>query len=180
MEALMDPYVMIATKAIDKYVKTSRKLFLEEVEEGLDQDTLYDLIESRAGAFVSIHRHGDLRGCIGTIGATADNLFEEVVHSAISACSSDPRFYPVREEELAELEIKVDRLYPPEPIESLDELDVVKYGVIVEKDYRRGLLLPNLEGVDTVEYQVAIAMKKAGIDDYAGVKMFRFEVERQE
>jgi len=176
----MDDYVMVATATIDKYVKTSRKLMLEEVEDQLSEENLYDMTHEQAGTFVSIHEDGMLRGCIGTISPTADNLFEEIVYSAISACSSDPRFYPVREEELKGLEIKVDRLYPAELIKDEADLDVVKYGVIVESGHRRGLLLPNLEGVNTIEEQVGIAMKKAGITSYEGMTMQRFEVERHE
>lgn len=176
----MDDYIRIARAAIEKYVKTSRKLLLEEIEDVLDEETVFDLMHSRAGAFVSMHENGMLRGCIGTIQPTTDNLFEEIVYSAISACSSDPRFYPVREEELPNLEIKVDRLYPAEPINSLEELDVVRYGVIVEKGYKRGLLLPNLDGVDTIEQQVDIARRKAGISSMEDVDLYRFEVERHE
>lgn len=174
----MDDYVKVARAAIEKYVKTSRKLFLEDIEDQLSQETIYDLTHERAGAFVSIHEDKQLRGCIGTINPTADDLFEEIVYSAISACSSDPRFYPVREEELSRLDIKVDRLYPAEPIEGFSDLDVVKYGVIVEKGRRRGLLLPNLEGVNSVEEQVSIAMNKAGIENGEEVLLYRFEVER--
>lgn len=176
----MDDYVMVARKTIEKYVKTSRKLMLEEIEDQLSDETLYDMTHEQAGVFVSLHENGQLRGCIGTISPTADNLFEEIVYSAISACSSDPRFYPVREEELEALEIKVDRLYPAEPINDLGELDVIKYGVIVEKDRKRGLLLPNLEGVETVEDQVSIARSKAGIGTGEVVELYRFEVERHE
>ncbi len=176
----MDDYVMVATATIEKYVKTSRKLMLEEIEDQLSEETVYDMTHEKAGAFVSIHERGLLRGCIGTISPTADNLFEEIVYSAISACSSDPRFYPVREEELEGLELKVDRLYPAEPINDLMELDVIKYGVIVEKGRKRGLLLPNLEGVDTVDEQVSIAMSKAGISANEDVELYRFEVERHQ
>lgn len=174
----MDDYVIIATAAIEKYVRTSRKLTADEMKGRVSEETLVGLIGCQAGAFVSMHKEGALRGCIGTTGPTSDNLFEEIVHSAISACSSDPRFYPVREEELSELEIKVDRLYPAEPISELTELDVVKYGVIVEKGFKRGLLLPNLDGVDTIKAQVTIALQKAGLTSMEGVTCYRFEVER--
>ncbi|MBP5762292.1 MAG: AMMECR1 domain-containing protein, partial [Lachnospiraceae bacterium] len=91
----------------------------------------------------------------------------------------DPRFNPIRTEELDSLEINVDVLSPEEPIDSPDQLDVKKYGVIVEKGYKRGLLLPDLEGVDTVEEQIAIAKQKAGLDlTENGVRMYRFEVVR--
>ena len=174
----MDPYVMIARKAIEKYVKTYRKLTLIEVVDGLDEDLYKRLTSERSGAFVSIHKNGLLRGCIGTTEGTADHLFDEIVYCAISACSSDPRFNPVREEELPLLEIKVDRLYPAEVITSLEDLDVIRYGVIVEKGHRRGLLLPNLEGVSNRDEQVSIALNKAGIIGLEGVKVSRFQVER--
>mgnify|MGYP001828439295 CR=1 FL=1 len=174
----MDAYVMIATKAIEKYVKTYRKLTLIEVVDDLTEELYNHLTSERAGAFVSIHKNKQLRGCIGTTEATTDHLFDEIVYCAISACSSDPRFNPVREEELPLLEIKVDRLYPAEVIDSLDVLDVIKYGVIVEKGTKRGLLLPNLDGVNNVDEQVSIALNKAGISGLEGVTISRFEVER--
>ena len=176
----MDPYVRIATAAIEKYVSSSRRLDRQEIEETVDEDVMKALLEERAGAFVSIHKEGALRGCIGTIEATSDSLFDEIVYCAISACSSDPRFNPVSMDELPLLDIKVDRLYPAEPVMDLNDLDVIKYGVIVEKGFRRGLLLPNLEGVDTVEEQVSIAARKAGLTSLEGISLFRFEVERHE
>lgn len=174
----MDAYVTIARKAIEKYVKTYKKLTLIEVVDDLTEELYNFLTSERAGAFVSIHKNKQLRGCIGTIEATADHLFDEIVYSAISACSSDPRFNPVREEELPLLEIKVDRLYPAEVIASVEMLDVVKYGVIVEKGSRRGLLLPNIDGVNNIDEQVSIALNKAGISGLEGVTVSRFKVER--
>ena len=116
----------------------------------------------RAGAFVSLHRGGSLRGCIGTILPTRPTLAEEVAGNAIQAAMADPRFPPLSAAELADLEISVDVLHAPESC-TLDELDPTRYGVIVTKGWRRGLLLPDLEGVDDVATQVAIAMRKAGI-----------------
>ena len=137
-----------------------------------------DLRHHRAAVFVSLHRHGQLRGCIGTLAPTHPNLTEEIRHNAISACSHDPRFYPVIAEELADLEIGVDVLSAPVPIRSIDELDVKRYGVIVSSGGRRGVLLPDLEGVETVVDQVAIACRKAGIDPNEPYTMERFEVVR--
>lgn len=174
----MHAYVMIATKAIEKYVKTYQKLTLIEAIDDLTEEQYKELTSERAGAFVSIHKGGLLRGCIGTTEATADHLFDEIVYCAISACSSDPRFNPVREEELSQLEIKVDRLYPAEAINGFEDLDVIRYGVIVEKGGRRGLLLPNLEGVNTIDEQVSITLNKAGISGLENVRLYRFEVER--
>jgi AmmeMemoRadiSam system protein A len=127
---------------------------------------------------VSIHKQGRLRGCIGTISPTRDSLAEEIIHNAVSAASRDPRFDPIRPDELKWLEINVDVLGEPEDIASEAELDVKRYGVIVRRGHRRGLLLPDLEGVDTVEQQVSIAAQKAGLYSLDGVKFERFQVTR--
>ena len=129
--------------------------------------------------FVSLHKDGRLRGCIGTIQATRKNIAEEIVENGISAATKDPRFSPVRPDELDGLEISVDVLGKPEKIDSRDELDVRRYGVIVTKGFRRGLLLPNLDGVDTVDQQVSIALRKAGLSEREkNFEMERFEVVR--
>ena len=166
-----DPWVRLARSSVESYV-TGRKIM--DVPEGLPKE----LTDSRAGAFVSIHKHGQLRGCIGTIAPTRENLAEEIIHNAVSAAVRDPRFRPIGPEELKDLEISVDVLTEPEDIASEAELDVHKYGVIVSNGFRRGLLLPDLEGVDTVEDQVAISRKKAGIGPKEPVKLQRFEVIR--
>ena len=137
-----------------------------------------ELLNTRAGAFVSIHKLGQLRGCIGTISPTRDNLAQEIIENAVSASSRDPRFDPIRPEELKWLEINVDVLGEAEDIESEEQLDVKRYGVIVSKGHRRGLLLPDLEGVDTPQQQIAIARKKAGIGLNEKVNLQRFEVVR--
>ena len=127
-----------------------------------------------------MHRNGKLRGCIGTLAATRKNVAEEILQNAVSACSRDPRFPPVAEAELPGLEISVDVLGELEPIESPDQLDVKRYGVVVSHAYKRGLLLPNLEGVDTVEEQIAIARQKGGIRESEPYRLERFEVVRHE
>ncbi len=171
----MDQYVALAKNTIEEYIRNGR-VYVPSMEELTDE-----MMTAKAGAFVSIHEHGELRGCIGTIEAVRDTLTEEIVSNAISAATRDPRFPPIREEELPDLEIGVDVLREPEKIGSMDELDVKRYGVIVQKGWRRGLLLPDLEGVDTVEYQVAVAKQKAGIGQHeSGVTLFRFEVIRHE
>ena len=137
-----------------------------------------ELTEKRAGVFVTLKKDGDLRGCIGTISPVTGNIAEEIIRNAVSSCSHDPRFYPVREEELDTLEYSVDVLKEAERIDSIDQLDVNKYGVIVTSGYRRGLLLPNLEGVDSVQQQLAIALSKAGIASGEKFEMERFEVVR--
>ncbi|MBP5753010.1 MAG: AmmeMemoRadiSam system protein A, partial [Treponema sp.] len=128
--------------------------------------------------FVSVHKFGVLRGCIGTILPTKDNLAQEIIRNAVSAVSEDPRFEAVEPGELKWLEINVDVLSEPEKIKSKDELDVKKYGVIVQSGYKRGLLLPDLDGVDTVDQQVSIAMRKGGISPGDKIELLRFEVVR--
>jgi AmmeMemoRadiSam system protein A len=168
----MHPLVQLARKTIETYVR--HKETIQPPKE------LASEMEKQAGAFVSIHKHGMLRGCIGTIEPTQDNVAREVIQNAISAATRDPRFPPIMPEELADLDIKVDVLGEPEPVDGLEELDPRRYGVIVKsaRDRRRGLLLPDLEGVDTVEYQVDIARRKAGIRPDEAIELYRFEVVR--
>lgn len=166
-----DAYVRLARYTVETFVKTGA---FPKLPEGLPEE----LYQSRAGAFVSLKEDGRLRGCIGTIRAVRASLAEEIMHNAVSACSEDTRFSPVEEWEVARLTISVDVLGETEKISSPEELDVARYGVIVTRGGRRGLLLPNLEGVDTVEQQIAIAKQKAGIRDHESVELERFEVIR--
>ena len=136
------------------------------------------MYQNRAGVFVSIKKEGALRGCIGTIQAVYPSIAEEIIFNAISASTRDPRFPAVAAEELERLDVSVDVLGEMEEIDSPDQLDVKRYGVVVTKGRRRGLLLPNLEGVDTIEEQVAIARQKAGIGCQEKVQLERFEVVR--
>lgn len=137
-------------------------------------------MDTRAGAFVCLKIAGTLRGCIGTTVPTQANLAEELVRNAVSACSRDPRFKPVRAEELSGLVYSVDVLEAPEAIASSDLLDVREYGVIVRSGARTGVLLPNLDGVDSVDMQVDIARQKAGIRSGEPVELLRFRVHRFE
>lgn len=167
-----DPYAALARRTVEYYVKTGKKI---PVPAGLP-DEMY---ENRAGVFVSLKEEGSLRGCIGTISPVMSNVAEEIIENAVSAASRDPRFHAVQPDELQKLIYSVDVLGEPEEIGSADELDVKRYGVIVSRGYQRGLLLPNLEGVDTAETQIAIARSKAGIPDDGGdLKLERFEVVR--
>ena len=166
-----DDFVKLARLSLEFFVKNHRPL---PVPENLPEE----LMNRRAGAFVSLHKDGSLRGCIGTIAPTTPNLASEIMQNAVSACSRDPRFSPVTIDELDELEYSVDVLGDPERVFSLDDLDVKKYGVIVESKGRQGLLLPDLEGVDTVQQQVGIAMKKGNIPNNEPINLWRFEVIR--
>ena len=139
-----------------------------------------ELLRQRAACFVTIKTcQGDLRGCIGTIEPAKDTLSEELIANAINAATRDPRFPPVRDDELQNLKYSVDILTAPEPAQ-LEDLDPKNYGVIVEEENgpRRGLLLPHLEGIDTVTQQIEIASRKAGIKPGTLVKFLRFRAER--
>jgi len=165
------PLVELARQTIESYVRFRRT---PEPPRELPPE-----MQQRAGVFVSIHKkNGELRGCIGTFQPTTANVAEEIIQNAVSAATNDPRFDEIREDELDDLEISVDVLSPPEPVDSLKELDPKRYGVIVQSGWRRGLLLPDLEGVDTVQQQVEIAMRKAGIRPGEPITLYRFEVKR--
>ncbi len=160
--------VNLAVRAIDEYLESGTIISPPEMPEELG---------GRAGVFVSLKKDGALRGCIGTFIPATESIAEETIRNAISAAVNDPRFPPVRPEELPELTCSVDVLSEPEPA-SEDDLDPRKYGVIVEAGHRRGLLLPALEGVDTVSEQIGIAKQKACILPEEPFKLFRFSVRR--
>lgn len=177
---MKDPYIKLAKQTIEEYVKTEKQI---EVPKDLPKE----MLNEKAGVFVSIHKksvdnniEGELRGCIGTFQPTKENIAEEIIDNAISACSRDPRFSPVTEDELIDLEISVDILEKPELIDDISVLDPKKYGVIVKSttDSRTGLLLPDLEGVDTPEYQIVIARQKARIMPDEQIILYGFEVIR--
>ena len=165
-----DPYVKLARLTIEEYI-TNKKV-LET-----PSNTPKELLNSQAGVFVSIHKFGSLRGCIGTIMPTTNSIAQEIITNAISASTKDPRFPKIEKEELDYLEINVDVLGEPEDIDSEEQLNVKEYGVIVTSGMKRGLLLPDLDGVDTIEQQVSIAKKKAGIKDEP-YTLQRFKVTR--
>ena len=167
----MHPIVELAKETVEKYVRDRevprpRKLTPE--------------MREKAGVFVSIHKRGQLRGCIGTFQPTRPNVAEEIISNAISSATRDYRFSPVIPEELPELTYKVDILTKPELVKSKDELDPKEYGVLVEYGGKRGLLLPDLEGVDSIDQQIEIASAKGGILPDEPVKLYRFEVRRFE
>ena len=166
-----DPYVRLARQSLESYIRDRKRI---SVPDGLPDEMLH----TRAGAFVSIHKHGKLRGCIGTIEPTTGSVAQEIIRNAVSASTQDPRFDPITEDELKWLEINVDVLGKPEKITSMDELDVKRYGVIVSCGHRRGLLLPDLDGVDTPEQQVDIARQKGQIRKNEPYTLERFEVIR--
>lgn len=166
-----DAYVRLARKTIENYIRTGSIISLPE-------KLPKEMYAHRAGVFVSIKKEGRLRGCIGTLQATQPSIAEEILHNAISAAVNDPRFSPIEPEELDRLTISVDVLGETEKIESPSQLDVKRYGVVVTSAHKRGLLLPNLEGVDTEADQIAIAKRKAGIGEEEEFHLERFEVVR--
>ena len=174
-----DGYVKLARASLESYIKYKRKLeYPDGISDELKKSLPKEIFTKRAGAFVSIHKNGSLRGCIGTIMPTEDSLAEEIIENAISASTRDPRFDPITEDELKWLEINVDVLGEPEDIDDKSQLDVKRYGVIVSCGARRGLLLPDLEGVDDVDTQISIAMRKGGIRPTERYTLQRFEVVR--
>lgn len=164
-------YVKLARETLEAFIRENKRI---PVPNWLPPE----FFKHRAGVFVSLKKNGQLRGCIGTIGPTMRNIAEEIMNNAISSGTKDPRFDVVTEGELSELEYSVDVLGAPEKIHSKDELDIKKYGVIVSSEWRRGLLLPDLDGIDTPEEQVSIALQKAGIQSFEQYDMERFEVIR--
>ena len=167
----VDPYVELAKETIDEYIKTGKVI-------DIPTDLPEELTNTQQATFVSIHKNNCLRGCIGTIYPTRENTAKEIISNAISASTRDPRFNPITEDELDSLEINVDVLTLPESIEDKSKLDPKKYGVIVSTDTKRGVLLPDLEGVDSVDEQILIAKNKAGILPDEEIKLQRFEVIR--
>jgi AmmeMemoRadiSam system protein A len=166
-----DEYVKLARENIEYFTRTGKLL-------NLPADLPEEMRENQAGVFVSIKKNGSLRGCIGTTEPTCKNVALEIIRNGASACSRDPRFEPVTVSELPELTYSVDILFPSEAINDKSQLDVKKYGVIITSGRKRGLLLPNLDGVDTIEEQLRIAMQKAGIKPSEKYALERFEVVR--
>ena len=164
------PLVQLARKAIETYVSENKVI---DIPEEMSAE-----MKEKAGVFVSLHKQGELRGCIGTFQPTTENVAKEVIRNAIEASSRDPRFPPVKAEEIPDLEISVDVLTDPVAVKSAKELDAKKYGVIVKAGPRRGLLLPDLPGVNTPQEQIAICRRKAWIGEDEPVELFRFEVRR--
>jgi AmmeMemoRadiSam system protein A len=166
----MHPLVKLAKDTIEEYVRSGDII--------KPPSELHDEMTGKAAVFVSIKKKGELRGCIGTLQPTRESIALEIIQNAVSSATQDPRFPPVTPSEIDELEYSVDVLSEPERISGKEELDPKKYGVIVKSGEYRGLLLPDLEGVDTSEEQIRIAAMKAGIISVIGAELYRFEVKR--
>lgn len=168
-EKVLSAPVKLARDTVENYIKTKKLPASSET---------FPEMNEKAGVFVCIKKEGQLRGCLGTFEPCYQNVKEEIIVNALSTATRDPRFSPVTLEELPYLEYTVDILTSPEPVKGIEELDPKKYGVIVEAGARRGLLLPDLEGVDTVEEQIHICRNKAGILPHEPIKLYRFQVKR--
>lgn len=169
----MDIYRQLAEEAIKVYIQEGKIITP-------NQNSYQILLNKTAGTFVSIKKGQELRGCIGTFLPTKNNIAEEIIHNAIQAATNDPRFYPIGTHELDQIRLSVDVLSKPEQVDSFEALDPQKYGLLVRsQDGRTGLLLPDLEGVDSVDQQFNICCQKAGLDpDQDQVSLYRFTVER--
>jgi len=168
-----DPYVRLARQSIENVV-------LKEDNPKVPELLPKEMLENRGGTFVSIKTDAGLRGCMGTIAGTQINIAEEIIENAIKAATGDPRFPEIEPSELQGLLISVDVLSPSEPVADISLLNPKKYGVIVTSGYKRGLLLPNLQGIDTIKDQIDIALNKAGINQDETYTVERFTVDRHE
>ena len=161
-----DPRVELARRSVECYVTTGKPLELQKGE--------YPELSEPAAVFVTLKENDELRGCIGTLAPYRNTQAEEILYNAISACSHDPRFEPVRPEELPKLHYQVYVLGAPMKVAGPQELDPKRYGVIVRKGSRSGVLLPDLEGIDSVEMQIGIACRKGGISPEENPELYRF------
>ena len=166
----MHPLIKLAKKTIEEYVLNGK--VIEPPENPVPE------MVGKAGVFVSLKMKGQLRGCIGTFQPTTESVAAEIIQNAVSAATQDPRFMAVNSSELEGLDYSVDVLSEPEKVNSRNELDPKKFGVIVKCGERKGLLLPDLEGVNTVDEQISIASTKAGIYLEEDIELYRFKVTR--
>ncbi len=166
----MNLYTSLAKKAIENYVKQGKEI---SPPENLPKK----LLEQKAGVFVTIKKDNKLRGCIGTYISTKTNIAQEIITNAIAAATKDYRFDPVQEKELPHLSYSVSILSEPEEIQDFKKLDPKKHGIIVKSNKKTGLLLPDLEGIDTIKKQILIACQKADIDpSKESLSIYRFTV----
>ena len=166
------PYVKLAVQAVHHFLSKGKSLPCPSpVPDGMND---------QLGTFVSIKKktNRELRGCMGTLKPNQNNLAEEIIRNAVNAATRDPRFKPVKIEELDQLLFSVDVLTPLEPIDRPEQLNPRQYGLSIKYEGRQGILLPDLEGIDTVKKQIDLCLKKGNIKKNAAYRMYRFEVER--
>jgi len=168
---------------IEKYITNlARRAVVEYIVSGneveVDEDELPEILKKEAGVFVTLKKNGELRGCMGTFRPVQKNAAYEIISNAMTAAENDPRFPEVDKSEFDEIVISVDILSEAEEVDDKSELDPSKYGILVKGGHQTGLLLPDLEGVDTAEEQVNIARRKAGLRPDDKIDIFRFSVKR--
>jgi hypothetical protein len=163
----------LARKAVEEYIVSGNEPEVKEEE-------LPDILKKKAGAFVTLKKNGNLRGCMGTFRPVQKNAAYEIISNAMTAAENDPRFPEVKKEELKEIKISVDILSEPEEVSDKSMLDPKKYGILVKGGHQTGLLLPDLEGIETADKQLNIAKRKAGLQEDAEVEIYRFKVRRFE
>jgi hypothetical protein len=161
----------LARRAVEEYIISGKEAEFEESE-------LPEILKKEAGVFVTLKKNGNLRGCMGTFRPVQKNAAYEIISNAMTAAENDPRFPEVEKEELNELSISVDILSKPERVRDKSELDPKKYGILIKGGHQTGLLLPDLEGIETVEKQLNVAKRKAGLRKDAEVEIYRFTVSR--
>ncbi len=167
------PLVTVASEAIRVFVEEQRELDLS-----VESSTEILRTTPSSGVFVCLKRAGELRGCIGTTEPTKPTLLEEVISNAIAAATRDPRFPPVQSSELEELRVSVDVLSRPELVTDFTLLDHRRYGVVARAGGKHGVLLPDIEGIYSVEEQLTVVRQKAGLAAEEVAEFFRFEVTR--
>ena len=166
------PYVKLATQAVHHFLSKGKPLPCPS--------PVPKSMIGQSGAFISIKKkiNHELRGCIGTISPNQDNLAKEIIQNAVNAATRDPRFKAVTIEELDQLRFSVDVLTPLVPVDSLEQLNPRQYGLSIKYKECQGILLPNLEGIDNVQNQIDICLKKGNISKKVPYQMYRFEVKR--
>lgn len=171
----MNPYVKLAKLAVETYIKDKKII-------SLPLDLPENFLSEKLGVFVTIEKNGGLRGCIGTYLPTRENIAEEIINNAIDAAVGDSRFIPIKEDELSYLSYSVYIIKKLEPVKDIKELDPKKYGILIKSSLsfnKSGLLLPDLEGIDTIDKQLNIACHKGGIDpSIEKIIIFKFKAEK--
>ena len=161
----------LARKAVADYIISGKEAEINEEE-------LPEILKEKAGVFVTLKKNNKLRGCMGTFRPVQKNAAYEIVNNAMTAAENDPRFPEVNKEEINDIKISVDILSEPELVSDKSELNPEKYGILVKGGHQTGLLLPDLEGIETAEKQLNIAKRKAGLKEDAEVEIYRFTVSR--
>lgn len=168
----MDPYIQLAKNAVEFYVKKGRTFPIPE-------KLTKEMVTKQAGVFVTLYKKENLRGCIGTFLPTKENIAQEIIDNAISACSRDYRFNPISVKELADLRYEVSILSKPKSVQNRNTLNCKKHGIIVKSGHKIGLLLPDLDGINSVNQQIEIACQKANINQKREpIELYSFLVEK--